>query len=182
VPSAKRVSPAEKTECAMLTLRTILHPTDFSEPSAWAFRLACSLARDHGAGVHVFHVGREPVVCPLGGVVPPEPEGYEEGLREQLLAIRADDPNVPVEHVLRFAGAPAAEIVQAARQLGADLVVMGIHGRSGLGRLLLGSVAEEVLRRAHCPVLTVRAPLPRAGSAEPSAGQAAAAAAGAEAR
>jgi len=61
---------------------------------------------------------------------------------------------------------PAGEILRLAAEVECDLIVLGTHGRTGLGRVLLGSVAEQVLRRAPCPVLTVKMPLPAAGSAE----------------
>lgn len=73
-------------------------------------------------------------------------------------------PEVLVEHRLRE-GDAAAEILQVADEVGADLIVLGTHGRTGLGRVLMGSVAEAVLRRARCPVLTLKSPLPEAESA-----------------
>jgi nucleotide-binding universal stress UspA family protein len=142
----------------MLRIRTILHPTDFSASSDLAFRLACSLAQAHGARIHVLHVGRQPVIVPVEGIIPPEPERYEEELTAKLHAIRAEDPNIPVEHQLLFVGDPAAEILRVAQAIKPDLIVMGSHGRSGLGRLLMGSVAAQTVRKAPCPVLTVTVP------------------------
>jgi nucleotide-binding universal stress UspA family protein len=162
----------------MLAIRTILHPTDFSECSDYAFRLACALARAHGARIHVLHVGRHPVISPVEGVVPPEPERYQEELTEKLRGMRAQAPDVPVEHQLLFVADPAAEILRVARQLGSDLIVMGTHGRTGLGRLLMGSVATQVVRRASCPVVTVKVPPPRTGPAEALAAEAGGEAAG----
>jgi nucleotide-binding universal stress UspA family protein len=140
----------------MLHLRTILHATDFSESSQFAFRLACSLARDHGARVVVLHVVPPPiahgeVVARRQGI------GYHEELWQQLHRIQPPDPLVRVEHCLRD-GPPAAEIAREAKEMNADLIVVGTQGRTGLARVLLGSVAEEVLRQAACPVLTVKAP------------------------
>jgi nucleotide-binding universal stress UspA family protein len=144
----------------MLSIRQILHPTDFSGPSDYAFRLACALARDYGAALIVLHVHHEPVaVFAEGGFVPPRPED-DAVLRSQLEEIRCDDPTVVVSHRL-VEGNPPEEILRSADELGADLIVMGTHGRRGLQRLLMGSVAEEVVRKATCPVLTVRMPFPR---------------------
>jgi nucleotide-binding universal stress UspA family protein len=142
----------------MLGIRTILHPTDFSDSSDYAFRLACALARDYDARLVVVHVGRKPVLNPVEGLVPPEPERYRAKLTEQLRQRRAEGLKVRTAHQLVFGGNPAAEIVQQARQTKSDLIVMGTHGRTGLGRLLMGSVAEQVVRKAPCPVLTVKIP------------------------
>jgi nucleotide-binding universal stress UspA family protein len=153
----------------MQPIRTILHPTDFSENSDFAFRLACRLAQAHGARVHVLHVGKGPVMDPVGGFVPPEPDRYQEELTEKLREMRAAAPTIPVESQLLFVGDPAAEIVRIAQAIKADLIVMGTHGRTGLGRLLMGSVAEQVVRRAPCPVVTIKTPLPeKRPSAEPA--------------
>jgi nucleotide-binding universal stress UspA family protein len=146
---------------AMLPIETILCPTDFSPPSAAAFSLACALARDHGARLLVLNVVRPPLSA-LGGTqfVPPTSEEY--GVREaeqQLHALRPPAETVPVEYLLRE-GDPAAEIVGLAAEKPCQMIVMGTHGRGPLGRLLLGSVAEAVMRRAACPVLTVKTPVP----------------------
>jgi nucleotide-binding universal stress UspA family protein len=144
----------------MLPLRTILHPTDFSEHAQSAFLLACSLARDYGARLLLLHVGKELMVMPVEGVAPPEPAHYREELTEELLMLRAQAPEVSIEPQLIVGGHPAGQIVRVARERKADLIVLGTHGRTGVGRFLLGSVAEEVLRKAPCPVLTAKSPLP----------------------
>lgn len=146
----------------MATAQTILHPTDFSEDSAYAFQMACSLARDYGARLVVLHV-LEPVVMPFGelAVVPPEPEPSEEALREKLQQLEEATAKVRVETWL-LKGDTVETILDAATDLKADLVVVGTHGRTGLVRLLMGSVAERVLRRAPCPVLVVKSPRARA--------------------
>jgi nucleotide-binding universal stress UspA family protein len=144
----------------MLPIRTILHPTDFSEGSAYAFRTACSLAHDYEARLLLVHV-RPPVV--IYGNLPPVPAEPAEILRKEpklLDRMQPPDPEVPVERHL-VTGDPAAEILRLARTEKCDLIVMGTRGLTGLDRLLLGSVAEQVLRRAPCPVLTVKAtPVP----------------------
>ena len=142
----------------MLSIRTILHPTDFSERSEYAFHAACALARDYGARLLVLHVGAAPLVGYGVGVVPPEPERYQEELREKLRKLRVEDPRVQVEHRLIMGGDAAGEILRVAAEAKGDLIVMGTHGWTGLGRVLMGSVAEQVVRKAACPVLTVRAP------------------------
>lgn len=143
----------------MLPIRTILHPTDFSERAHAAFRLACAMARDYGARLVVAHVRPEPVVAYGQGVIPAPPEGEsDEEAADRLHAYVAVENAPAEEHVL--AGSPVAEILRLAEDTGCDLIVLGTHGWTGLGRLLMGSVAEGVLRRAGCPVLTVRQPFP----------------------
>jgi nucleotide-binding universal stress UspA family protein len=141
----------------MLPIRTILHSTDFSDSSAYAFRLACSLARDYGARLVVLHVAEQPVVVPIDGVAALPPPLDRQRLLQHLQCWQEREPRVCVEHRVAE-GDPATEIVQAAVETRCDVIVMGTHGRTGLGRLLLGSVAEQVLRRAPCPVVTVKTP------------------------
>jgi universal stress protein A len=142
-----------------MQLRTILHPTDFSPYSEYAFQLACSLARDGGARLVVLHV--VPTHAPLygGGMLTlPQPE-IEEKLREALCQIRPPYPGIRVEHLLEEGFDASSVIVETARDVRCDLIVMGNHGRTGLlDRLLMGSVAEKVVRQAPCPVLTVKFP------------------------
>jgi nucleotide-binding universal stress UspA family protein len=142
----------------MLSIKTILHPTDFSDNSRAAFQLACALARDYGARLLVAHVARRPVITPLEGPVPPQPETYQEELTALLKGLQAAAPEVRMEPRLMLSEDPAGEILRLAAEVGCDLIVLGTHGRTGLGRVLLGSVAEQVLRRAPCPVLTVKMP------------------------
>jgi nucleotide-binding universal stress UspA family protein len=142
----------------MLAIHTILHPTDFSDRAAQAFHVASALARDYGARLVVCHVyNPPPVVYGEFGAAPPPPE-ETESLRERLGRWRPTDESIEVQHYL-VEGDPATEIVALAKDCGCDLVVMGTHGRTGLGRLLMGSVAEQVVRRAPCPVLTVKTPI-----------------------
>lgn len=139
----------------MLPTRTVLCPVDFSAPSRAAFEFACALARDYGARLVVAHVVPTPrVFAPDGIAVPlPAPEPYEA--RAELLKFR---PVGKVEAVHRLLeGDPAETVLRLAADEHANLIVMGTHGHTGLTRLLVGSVAESVLRKAPCPVLTVRA-------------------------
>jgi nucleotide-binding universal stress UspA family protein len=144
----------------MLSIQTILHPTDFSERSGYAFQLACSLARDHGARLIVLHVMPVPLVQ--------EKRLYREEMAAELNRLRAPNAQVRVEHRLEE-GDAATQILRVAQETSCDLIVLGTHGRTGLGRLLMGSVAEQVLRMASCPVLTVRAPFPQSEPAGASA-------------
>lgn len=149
----------------MTPLRTILHPTDFSEYAQAAFHLACSLARDHGARLIVLHVA-EPILAyrgtaslvygDEGRTVQPTVEDYQEQLKERLRQFAAPEPPVAAEYDV-VEGDAAEEVIGYAKKANADLVVMGTHGRTGLARLLMGSVAEQVVRRSPCPVMTVKA-------------------------
>jgi nucleotide-binding universal stress UspA family protein len=142
---------------AAVPVQTILHPTDFSDRCAEAFRVACSLARDHAARVIVVHV-LEPDSAPIGmAPLPPSPEGHQGGWEARLSRFQLSTPEIRVESLVGE-GEPATGIVSAAQTTKSDLIVMGTQGRTGLGRLLLGSVAESVLRTAPCPVATVKAP------------------------
>jgi nucleotide-binding universal stress UspA family protein len=142
----------------MLRFHTILHPTDFSPNSAEAFRFACALARDCDARLIVVHaVEPAPAMVGEGTLVPYDLEELREDARRKVDELRPSDPGIHMETAIRDGPAPAV-ILDAANELEADLIVMGTHGRTGLRRLFLGSVAELVLRRAHCPVLTVKEP------------------------
>jgi nucleotide-binding universal stress UspA family protein len=146
---------------AMLPIRTVLHPTDFSPQSDAAFQVACALARDHGAQLVLLHVKPPDIVYGEGFVLPPDFEAERRALTEQLEAMRPSDSALSVWRVLHE-GSPTEEILRAAQEVHCELIVMGTHGRTGVGRLLMGSVAEAVLRRAPCPVLTIKAPFPAA--------------------
>ncbi len=144
----------------MTSIHTILHPTDFSDNSRYAFQTACSLAKEHKASLILFHV-IPPLVAPVMQEQAPNPLQPAEGqgcLRWwQFAWPQPPDGNIRVEHRVAEGNAPK-EILRLAQALKCDLIVMGTHGRTGLDRLLTGSVAEEVLRKAPCPVLVVRMP------------------------
>lgn len=157
----------------MTDIRTILHPTDFSEESEDAFHFACSLARDFGAKLVVLYVmpfGTVQVVAfsQLGSL--DESSNIRESFMKELKKIRSPDGSVAVEHRMED-GDEAKGILRVAHEIDADLIVMATHGRSGLARALMGSVAEYVVRRAECPVLTMSHPLhgPHAKSSTKSA-------------
>ncbi len=143
----------------MKRIHTVLHPTDFSPGSTAAFRYACDLAKDYDAGVIVLHVmGPVLPIASEGVIVSSNMDELRELAWQELDAIKPDSSSVRIERVLRE-GPSTAEILNAAKEFGADLIVMGTHGRTGFRRLVLGSVAEEVLRKATCPVLTLKAPV-----------------------
>jgi nucleotide-binding universal stress UspA family protein len=148
----------------MLPIHTILHPTDFSVPSDYAFRTACALARDYGARLVALHVVTIPTVVYGEGMVLPDVSNYHEEARAKLDRLEAP-ANVRLER-RAVEGEPVTEILRGAEAARADMIVMGTHGRTGLSRLLMGSVAEKVVRQAACPVLTVRMPLAEAVPAE----------------
>jgi nucleotide-binding universal stress UspA family protein len=143
----------------MLPIRTILHPTDFSDRSRNALQLAAALARDYRARLVLLHVLPRPVVAYGDGLVPPDPEDLRAEVREELDRLTVPGPDLPTDRRVAE-GDPAGVILHLAREAPADLIVLGTHGRTGLGRLLMGSVAEQVVRRAPCPVLTVATPFP----------------------
>jgi nucleotide-binding universal stress UspA family protein len=139
----------------MLPLATILHPTDFSEHSEFAFRVASSLARDYNARLILLHVIPPSMVVYAGGPVPAETWPSVEEVREQLRNMEGRTHHVRVESQV-LEGDPGDMILRAAEETHSDVIVMGTHGRTALMRLLLGSVAEGVIRKAPCPVLTAK--------------------------
>jgi nucleotide-binding universal stress UspA family protein/quercetin dioxygenase-like cupin family protein len=150
----------------MAGIQTILHPTDFSENSRYAFQTACALARDYHAKLLVFHV-MMPSVSPLlhEPLADPLRSAESQGSLASHPWPQPSDPQIRVEHRLAE-GDPAEEILRLAEALHANLVVLGTHGRTGLGRFLTGSVAEEVLRKSLCPVLVVKTPIQAAPDTE----------------
>lgn len=146
----------------MAKFRTILHPTDFSPGSAAALAVACDLARDYDARLVVLHAFGPVVPIGADGVIlSPDLDELRAIARKEIDALRPTNPTVRMERAVRE-GPSTQAILEGAEEFGADLIVMGTHGRSGFRRLVLGSVTEEVLRKAPCPVLTVKAPTPAA--------------------
>jgi len=142
----------------MTRFHTILCPTDFSPTAAHAFEYAADLARAYDARLVVLHAFFPAVLGEqTTAYMPDEVRTHRAAARQQLDGLRPADPAVRVEWLLREAPDVQA-ILDAAAELKADLIVMGTHGRTGFRRLVLGSVTEEVLRKAPCPVLTVKGP------------------------
>jgi len=141
--------------------RHVLCPVDFSEPSRDAVRLAASLVQPGGAGITLLHVIELPVSY-AGELWPLElSRDLDERSAARLDAwVKELAPTVavPVTHRSRIGGAGAQTLAAIDADSTVDLVVMGSHGRTGASRLLLGSVAEKVMRHARCPVLVARRP------------------------
>ncbi len=139
-----------------MKIANILCPVDFSTTSREAIDHASTLARRHNADIHFVYV-YEPVYVggdTLGAPIQPAPPDIEP-IRQQLQAVRpTGDGDITCHHELLF-GFPGGALVGYAAAHNIDLIVMGTHGRSGVSRLLMGSVAEAVMRSATCPVLTV---------------------------
>ena len=146
----------------MIAIRRILVPTDFSDNSNAAVRFAAELADKFGAEIVLLHVVQD-LALVLPDAVMPTPVATPN-LDDMIASAKAGIGNVvaalglarlnPKSEVR--VGAPATEIVAAAGDLKADLLCISTHGRTGLAHLLLGSVAEKIVRHAPCPVLTVR--------------------------
>jgi len=159
------LGPPYLKEHDMLVIRTILHPTDFSPGSEYALRLAALLAKEQGAQLFLLHVvGPPQAIGKVGRFAPPVSEATKDRAWERLLQVWPAKPAAHVQHLLAE-GDPAAEILRTAREHHCDLIVMGTHGRTGLNRFVLGSVAEQVVRQAGCPVLTIKAPPPAEATA-----------------
>lgn len=146
----------------MKGVRRILHPTDFSRASGAAFLKAVALAKEGRAELLLVHVLLPATPFIGDGYI--SPKTYEEleasarrGAQRELAKVvaRAQKAKARVKAVL-LEGVPYDKIARVARSKRADLIVMGTHGRSGLSKFFLGSVAERVIALAPCPVLTVR--------------------------
>jgi nucleotide-binding universal stress UspA family protein len=138
----------------------ILFPTDFSTAGQAALEMATSLARDRGAKLLIAHVEEPPMAYGGGELYYGIEEPNRDELRRMLSEVLPSDPAVGYEHRL-MVGSPATAIVHLAEKESVDMIVMPTHGRTGVLRLLMGSVAEEVVRKAKCPVLTVKAAAPK---------------------
>jgi len=154
----------------MMSFDRILCPVDFSDPSSRALIYAAALSRWHGALLTVLHVhAKAPVfevTAPFGSLGAPPLMQKERDVEEQQAELRqfiepaagASASEIVVEH-----GDACAEILQQAIDRKADLIVMGTHGRTGFRHVLLGSVAEKIIRNASCPILVVPPHAPDVG-------------------
>jgi nucleotide-binding universal stress UspA family protein len=143
-----------------IALRQILVPTDFSDESRAALAYGAALAGTFNASLHVLHVLKE-IVAPESVPVQFETRQLRAAVEatawdelRALLSIDDDDARLQPTLAIEW-GLPAMEIIRYAQEHEVDLIAMGTHGRGGLKRLLLGSVAESVVRGAPCPVLTI---------------------------
>ena len=137
-------------------IRVILHPTDFSVDSDAALRAARWLAREHGARLIVLHVAVIEGLLVGTPAAEVDSQIHRKALEDVCKRVEGPDFKHRVESMLRL-GYAAEGILQTAEEVGCDLIVMGTNGRTGLSRLLMGSVAEHVLAKATCPVLVVKA-------------------------
>ena len=144
----------------MSDYRTFVVPYDFSDHARAALFIARDLAERLRADLHLVHVVQPPIYAgAYGAAVPPQidmrelRDGISRSLQEVVEECRGMSGNVEA-HVVEDTNV-AASLQDTARKLGADLIVMGTHGRTGLAHVFLGSVAERTLRQAPCPVLTV---------------------------
>jgi nucleotide-binding universal stress UspA family protein len=147
-----------------VNMQRILCPVDFSESADHAMRYAVALAETFGAELTLLHVVAPMIAALPGDISLPatlqtDIDELETACRERLeqLVGKMAPNGVPVQHKI-INGVPFVEIIRYARETETDLIVMGTHGRTGLGHLLIGSVAERVVRKSPCPVLTVKHP------------------------
>jgi nucleotide-binding universal stress UspA family protein len=136
----------------------ILCPVDFSEASREALDVAAGMARKLEASLTLLHVIQMPALAVPDGAFAFPVDAVESAIDKALAEWKKEvvAEGVHVVHTQRTIGVPFQEILSAAEEGGYGLIVIGTHGRTGLDHLLLGSVAERVVRRAPCPVLTVR--------------------------
>jgi len=145
-------------------IQRILCPVDFSDSSDHALRYASALAETFGAELTLLHVVA-PIVAALPGetalpnTLQADIDELADACRERLEQTvgKLVASGLTVQHKV-LNGVPFIEIIRYAREVETDLIVMGTHGRTGFGHLLIGSVAERVVRKAPCPVLTVKHP------------------------
>ena len=151
----------------MIKLKTILVPTDFSEYSKYALHYAIAFAQNFKARIILIHITPERDLDSIRQVS----TYLQPGKLEELLTSRQSEDHRQLEEfippelkkgikveIVHKVGTPIVEIIRTAREREVDLIVIGTHGRSGLSHMLLGSVAENVVRQAPCPVLSIRHP------------------------
>ncbi len=148
----------------MQPFRSILFAGDFSENSVQAFHVACMLSHEDQTHLTVLHVAPPDRVAghrtvpgrpAAGSPQDPAVEDPRQGLRHELRDVYSANRPLDVHYRTSIGDDPATEILRVADELGAELIVMGAHGRTGLRRLLSGSVASSVLAKSHCSVLAL---------------------------
>lgn len=147
-----------------INIKRIVCPVDFSESSDHACRYAVALASGFGAELMLLHVVSPPIAALPGDHLVPDMmqadiEAIAEASRNRLTQQVGDmaEQGLNVQSKV-LSGIPFLEIIRYSKEWNADLIIMGTHGRAGLQHLLIGSVAERVVRKAPCPVLTVKHP------------------------
>jgi nucleotide-binding universal stress UspA family protein len=138
-----------------MSTKKILFPTDYSHLSDAALDHATMLAKQTDAVLLIAHVEEPPLAYGGGEMYYGIPDPDQEEVKRMLAAVKPTDPDVRCEYRM-LTGDPATEIVRLAEEEDVSMIVMGTHGRTGLKRMLMGSVAELVVRRAKCPVLTFK--------------------------
>ena len=148
----------------MIKIEKILFPTDFSEHSKHAFSYAMSFAKEYGARLYMLHIVED--VQYLANaymfdvpIMPSFADMEQSRLKEmqEFIDREAADSSISIETMIKH-GRPFIEIIQTARDENIDLIVIATHGRSGLEHVFFGSTAEKVVRKAPCPVLSIRKP------------------------
>jgi nucleotide-binding universal stress UspA family protein len=149
----------------MADIKKILYATDFSENSKWALTYALSLAQKYNAKIYILHVIQQPTY-PLGMYAEISFDAMDKFNRDISGVTEKEMKNLCEVELQGFKnyesiilnGIPFIEIIRTAKEKEADLIVVGTHGRTGLDYVLFGSTAEKVVRKASCPVLSVRLP------------------------
>lgn len=146
----------------MIALKRVLVPTDFSICSDAALKYARALCEAFDANLHLLHVIQDPYTQPWAAEAFPAPlaemlEQWQQQARERLASLLSAGERAGAT-IATVVGSPFYEIVRYATEQQVDLIVIGTHGRGAFSHMLLGSVAEKVVRKAPCPVLTVRHP------------------------
>lgn len=143
----------------MITIKTILCPVDFSETSKTAFRYACEFARSMGSKIVLLNVVEPgPIAVDMTLTYIPVEEDLAAAAKKDFVALVEDAAKMGIETSSEvIIGIPSEVILEKVAAVDADLVIMGSHGKTGLSRLLMGSVAEAVIRKAGVPVLIVKA-------------------------
>jgi nucleotide-binding universal stress UspA family protein len=143
--------------------KIILYATDYSAASEKALKVAEALAQDLKARLLIVHVSQEEL-APVGELFDEEPASEASELT-RLRSVVPKDSQIAYEHRLIYGEAgseritqPAEELLRVAEEVNAEMIVLGTHGRSAVSRALMGSVAETIIRRATCPVVTVKGP------------------------
>ena len=148
----------------MTNIKNILFPTDFSENSNYAFDYALTLAKKFEARLYILHVIHE-LIDTTGFYVPNISldqlqndlvKGAEEMMDRFIKEKMGDFKDYDTMNII---GLPHIEVMNVAKDKGIDMIVMGTHGRTGIDRVLFGSTAEKVVKKAPCSVLTVRRPV-----------------------
>lgn len=135
-------------------IKKILVPIDLSSSTQLQLDFASSLARQYGAAVSLVHVHESPHHFAGGSFVDaPAPDTSQ--IAAEFKQVRLPESSTPAEHVL-LAGNPADEVVRLADEGQYDLLILGSHGRTGLARVLMGSIAESIVRRVRCPVIVCK--------------------------